>query len=285
MSDYFAALLRASGLDAATVDSPAGEDAGLPEVETFTAAPASAAPTETVPAAQARQAQVVIAEQQPAMPAEPRANVVSQPLAVAQPVLEPAALTQQPVIHPSTATPPADAPINQQALLQSVLRWVASDPQPSTAHEAASLTASSLNLPTSVAVASAAPAAPAAFDSAVFNAPQPLVAEPLVTPPNQQQASIAIAAPAAVSAGINQPATQLQPPAASFIAALPETPATPTEQPISVSIGAIHLRVEAPPAPAQPVAALKPGTGKASAAPRGVAPVRSGLSRRALRHL
>jgi hypothetical protein len=280
MSDYFAALLRASGLSGQPFAAPTA-DLGLEELEAFST------PTAGVPQARAETA----SSQPVAVPPAPAAVVqvthpesstpaVSQPSnPLSQPERAPAAISEASVPDIKTeAQPVAAAAISQQALVQSVLRWVASDPQQTP--ESVTVT-NTLAAPTSlmISVSETATTAPAELALNRHTESQ-VLAPPLAQPTQVQQAALgdALATP-------SPPVLAPDQPAAAVILQQLERPTEPAEQPISISIGAIHLRVEALAPPAQPVAAVKPAPSKTTAAPRTAITARSGLSCRALRPL
>jgi hypothetical protein len=279
MSDYFAALLRASGLSGQPFAAPTA-DLGLEELEAFST------PTAGVP-----QARDETASSQPvAVPPAPAVVQVTHPESstpavsqpsnpLSQPERAPAAISEASVPEIKTeAQPVAAAAISQQALVQSVLRWVASDPQQTP--ESVTVT-NTLAAPTSLMISVSETATTAPAELALNRHTESRVLAPQLTQPTQvQQAALgdALATP-------SHPVLAPDQPAAAVILQQLERPTEPAEQPISISIGAIHLRVEAPAPPAQPVAAVKPAPSKTTAAPRTAITARSGLSRRALRPL
>jgi hypothetical protein len=279
MSDYFAALLRASGLSGQPFAAPTA-DLGLEELEAFST------PTAGVPQARAETAlsQPVAVPPAPAVVQvthpESSTPAVSQPSnPLSQPERAPAATSEASVPEIKTeAQPVVAAAVSQQALVQSVLRWVASDPQQTP--ESVTVT-NTLAAPTSLMVSVSETATTAPAELALNRHTESQVLASQLTQPTQvQQAALgdALATP-------SHPVLAPDQPAAAVILQPLERPTEPAEQPISISIGAIHLRVDAPAPPAQPVAAVKPAPSKTAAAPRTAVTARSGLSRRALRPL
>jgi hypothetical protein len=267
MSDYFAALLRASGLTGAPVAAPSG-DAGLQVVDTFAAPPPAVGQTTTPPTSPAAKP-IVRKNIEPATAAEVRATVTEASRA---PVAQPTLGAPQPSV-PEAITAAEQPVVTQQALLQSVLQWVASDPQQ----------------PPEVAISEPAPhreAAPTHVQISATAQPAPAVPLPSPTVLAALNETQIIVAANPVAKPLPAPSSEL--PAANPVATL-QTPARaevnaePAEQPITVSIGAIHLRVDAPAAPAQPAAAVKPAATKTVPTAASTTPTRSSLSRRALR--
>ena len=278
MSGYFDGLMRASGLPlgAAPVIGPALRAAqGL---ELIQAQPAAGMPASAPqPASAVRQA--------PDPPARPLAAKPALPMRPKAPAAVDSAAPTPPARHADTATPdtprkaePAHAPVgaapllqvpertperpsaataqqqgvSRERLIQAAMRWIAAEPGP-VAPEPMRVTSE-----------------PGPIERNNFGMPARTVPEPEV-------AEVLILADAPRSAAAA---------AAEWLPALPPqapraaAPDPGTDAGLQVSIGAIHLRVDAPQAQAQ----------QAIPAPRHTAPqpsaaAGSGLSRRALRRL
>lgn len=285
MSDYFAALLRASGLGQTPgTAAPAGTELSVLDLEIpSVAAPTSHAPhvpaarTETLPAGPTPSVQAAAAL---ITPAADQPQLVDTPVnALATPTL--------PVAEPTTAqtlTASSEPLVAHQALVQSVMRWVAGD-QPAQSVAAAQQLSSSVAtsaLPGERLLTQANPPAARSVATATLSN-----VENVEAAPRAQQQLGAEATPVLPNA-LHQSSAAPQP-----AAALREQPEPEQSQPapadgLSISIGAIHLRVEAPAAPSAPQAAAKPAI--QPAAPRATtnpstATARSSLSRRALRRI
>jgi hypothetical protein len=276
MSDYFAALMRASNLFASsaapTLEAPLEFGVEVP------AATPSATPAPRPVHSEIRAA-VVASEQ--TMPAAP----VSQP-APAHPRDDnrpatsalPDAAAQGPRAEPSTVPPaaaqsrhgierPADGPPRHpqaDELVQAAMRWVASDPQlESPVRQVPMRRSAMMDIP--------------AIEPTPIAAVPPEAIAPLDPPRSTlavDAASIPLPAPVAIP---------VQPTDSDRRHAEPEAQVTAAEELLEISIGAIHLRVEAP-APrtlARPATPAAPAQQPAAPA----SPTRSGLSRRALRRL
>lgn len=280
MSDYFAALMRASNLfsDGATsaLDAP---------LEVVTEAPTSSEPSAPAPRPSTRETREAVATRE--MPA-PTAQV-AQPATAAPdhddssptPSLRPDSLSHRQQAEPAApgAEPQAPRvgiapqerppqPSRANDLVHAAMRWVASDPQlAEPARQAAEPLAAQPRIPDtgSTRVAPAQPVTrTAANPQRPQDAPDGVPAAPQVPAP----------APVALPPLVVAPAT-------------PRTegdaPRAATEEPLAISIGAIHLRVDAPAAQTQARPATPPAPAQRPAAPE--CPSRSGLSRRALRRL
>ncbi|MDH4606948.1 hypothetical protein [Pseudomonas sp. BN102] len=278
MSDYFAALMRASNLFASSaaptpeaplefgVEVPAPPLSAAPaphpvRSETRATVAASEQSTPVAPVAQPAPARQRHDDRHPATSAMP-APVAPGPRA------EPATLspaTSQSG-QPGVEMPDGDPPRRPRAdeLVQAAMRWVASDPQlvppgqqvPMHGHAMAHMPDSGLT---------------------PFAAIPPQVIAPLDPPRpplGADAASAPLPAPVALPIQATEPARRH---------AEPEAQVSEAEELLEISIGAIHLRVEAP-APqtlARPATPAAPAQQPAASA----SPTRSGLSRRALRRL
>lgn len=284
MSDYFAALMRASGLSQTPgTAASAGTELSVLDLEI----PLPAAPVSRAPHPQA--ARTETPWHAATSPAQAAATVV-------QPGPEKSSVTESPTgdlasaaiasPQPAPAQPesPASEPlVAHQALVQSVMRWVAGD-QP------AQSMASAQERPST----SATPALPG--ERLLTQASQP--AAQVVSTTTVARVESVETAPQADRQSPAQPAP-LAPSVRHELGLLPQSAAALREQPepekgepaaadgLSISIGAIHLRVEAPAAPRQPQATSKPAVPPATRATTGTPTpsTRSSLSRRALRRI
>lgn len=282
MSDYFAALMRASNLfsDGATsaLEAP-------PEV--VTEAPTSSEPSVPAPRPSLSETRNAVATRE--MPA-PTAQL-AQPATAAPhhddrsptPSLRPDGLShwqqaepaapgsEQPA--PQVGIAPQDRPpqpARAKDLVHAALRWVASDPQlTEPARQAAEPLAAQSRIPDTGSMR-VAPAQPVTRTAA--NPQHPQDAPDGMPAPPQVPAPAPVALPPLVVAPAT-PRTEADAPRAA------------TEEPLAISIGAIHLRVDAPAAQtlARPATPPAPAPAQRPAAP--ASPSRSGLSRRALRRL
>lgn len=183
---------------------------------------------------------------------------------------------------PTTVVSPARpaGATERDRLIQAAMRWIAADPAALPPSEPAPFVDSALTvqlgapstaplLPEAAArrdtaAASGNTAAAATFHDAGAPAWDAL-ALTRATPPAERAASTLADPP--------------WPPLAQALATLPASPAAPRQDPVQVTIGTIHLRVDAPAPPALQTAPAP------RAAPMPAAPPRSGLSRRGLRRL
>lgn len=262
MSDYFGALLRASGLAGRPITGAPARlevDAEWPALGTAAAAEAAAGTRRAAPAADSSSA------------AEPRRSPAPESAsgAVAAVVrTDPGSVSRSPAAHvdaeaaragsaaqdaahlppPAPVELPAPASVASHPAVQAALRWVAADPQAQppgreAARQVSPMTAGRLPAAELAAASTSATADPPARGA--FASPPRVIASARALP-------------------IDRPAPR---------------PAD-DEPAVEVSIGSIHLRVDGP---------ATPQTTTRSAAP--VAPVappavlRSGLARRALRRL
>jgi hypothetical protein len=280
MSDYFAALMRASNLFA----SSAAPSLEAP-LEFGVEVPAPPLPAAPAPHPVRLETRAAVAASEQSMPAAP----VAQP-APARPRRDdgrPATSVRQGNI-PQWQQAETEAPRSEQQgplpgapqqnsqprppqadeLLRATMRWVASDPQ---------LAAPRQQRPVPPA------AQPEILDSsdARLATVQPRAIAP-VAQPHLQDAPDAARVP--VQAAVPEPMTvapQIAAPAT--LRAEPEAQVAAAEEPLEISIGAIHLRVEAPAPRTLARPAAPPAPVQQPAAP--ASPTRSGLSRRALRRL
>ena len=286
MSDYFAALMRASGLGQAPgTTASSGTELSVLDLEIpAVAAPLGHAPhalaarTETLPPA------VPTATVQTAAPVIPpapdRPQFVDTPVnALATPTL--------PVAEPTTAqtVPVSSEPlVAHQALVQSVMRWVAGDksaPPTATVQQVPSTSATPA-VPGERPLTQPSPPTARSLATATLSNVETVEAAPLTHQPLPAE-------PAPFAQTARHPSS-LQQQAAAVVREQPEpeqSQPAPADG-LSISIGAIHLRVEAPAAPSAPQAAAKPAV--QPAAPRSTtspstATARSSLSRRALRRI
>jgi hypothetical protein len=266
MSDYFGALMRSSGLavgGAAPIVAPRVESA-MPiavdvEQPTARAQPAvSPAPTavhDTNPASTPH-APPVHDERS----AAPRATVESQTPVQAGAPLEAGSITS-PAIEP--AAPPAQqAPMPANALVRTAMQWVAAGPQELRAKPPEVVKPS--NTPAHEEPASHRP------DAIREQRPPARDESPGLHPRGEYQTAVPSQAlpPLPARPLIPQPATLRAAPAPA-----------PRDDTVEVSIGAIHVRVDAP---ATQTLARTPPAPRAASAPR---TDRGALSRRALRRI
>jgi hypothetical protein len=274
MSDYFGALMRSSGLavgGATPIVSPRAEAPMALEVEgerpalraevsawpTVVEAP-RAAPQSPMPG-------VLPAQDGAAERAEPTREAAASDTPVPTPLPSTSITTKAtpPLPEPDAAGPP-QAPVAAQALVRAAMRWVAAGP-----HEVRT-------------------------KSPVANEPKPQEATRVRSPdalreqrspardesrrshPGREDASSAPgpALPALASRPLAPPPATLRPD--------PPTVASPRDDSVEVSIGAIHVRVDAPATQTVARTPPQPPTPRAANAPR---PERGALSRRALRRI
>ncbi len=276
MSDYFAALMRASGLfspaGTPTFEAPLelGADATVPAAPSTpvsrpftsqalrTAIPDTRVPTPEAPASQPMQVDLA---REPGRPDEtPRPGNTAQlhDLALRQHTPE-SPLPQNIEEHEHQGRPSS---VNDP--VQAALRWIAADPQ----------LAAPLEQPSR------------------HGARPPQKSEGQPSPPHPEHATTR-AQPGSMPAPVANAAT-IVPSSSAFGAPIsaaepaipeiqPEAPGRSMEESVEISIGAIHLRVEAPAPQTVARPATQPVRNQPSATP--TAPGRSGLSRRALRRL
>ncbi|QQZ39407.1 hypothetical protein IF690_15155 [Pseudomonas sp. SK3(2021)] len=281
MSDYFGALMRSSGLTigAATTDSaPPASTADLLETDIERSAPALQPPPTLTTQPQARPLPPVATSAKPrsgreaeapaARPTPPGQDTMADvdrrhdksgykdvlPTAVQAPL----AAASPTDYNTAAAQPPG------HDVVRAVMQWVAADPQLATSRPPRET-----------------PHAPlAALDGAEL----PAMREPTSTLGSVPQARWPAQAPQhsvaqAVEAEQGPPRSATAVPLKTAFAPTP----APSDERGEISIGAIHLRVDAP--PAQPLALARPAP---AAAPRAGAPAstpRCALARRALRRI
>jgi hypothetical protein len=270
MSDYFAALLRSSG-----IATPHAAGAVRPVVERT--APAEAPPVEQSVSLQASDATGEPASQ-PSLARAPlavqpaTAHIASEPASMPRPTIPADLAGNAPTVSAeSTAAPPdtisaeaqsdASQPPLSRALIDAALRWVAAGEQPDRDH----------------------PRTQAHEPVPTFAEPSGHLASRPSTPAQPPGAPIALAHPVAAATVTHERSAAMLPPLRSettshlsdVIAA-----AIDRDPPLDISIGAIHVRVDAP--AAQTV--TQPSAPRPVVAPR-AAPGRSALARRALRRI
>ncbi|MCY1535744.1 hypothetical protein D9M68_711630 [compost metagenome] len=287
MSDYFAALMRASNLfadsAAPALEAPLefGMEVPVPSVptepapstaisETRGAVAARELPAPTAPGPQPAPASLHHDDSSPATSVR-RGNIPQWQQA------EPGAPRSEqqaplPGIDPQHSQP---RPPQADELVRAAMRWVASDPQ---------LAAPVLQSPVQQSpVRRAAQPDIADTGSTRLAAVQPVTIAP-VDRPGLEDAPGAVRAQVQVPMPV--PAPETVPPQVAAPATLrtePEAPVAAAQEPLAISIGAIHLRVEAPAAQTVARPATPPAPAQRPTAP--ASPTRSGLSRRALRRL
>ncbi|MDH4554516.1 hypothetical protein E8F11_04855 [Pseudomonas sp. BN417] len=278
MSDYFAALMRASNLFASGatpspeaplefgVEAPAAPLPAAPALRPLRTEPRAAviASEQPTPAAQvsqpvpARQRHDAIHPASSAIPAlvapGPRAEPATRSPAAPQ--------SRQPGVELPDGGPPRSPQAGER--VQAAMRWVASDPQ---------LTPPVQPAPTPRrAMAENPDRGQTPFAAIPPEASAPL--EPPRPPLARNEASAPLPTPVAIPIQATEPARRYAEPEAQVAAA---------EEQLEISIGAIHLRVEAP-APRTLARTATPAT-PAQQPAASASPTRSGLSRRALRRL
>ena len=269
MSDYFDGLLRSSGLplSQAPVIAPSMRGAA-PAAALDLEAPMDLAPAESSAVATARPIQPAFA-QTPApawtfesvAPNETSDSATSfgfPPTLKAEPLpaAVPASVETKAALARPIAVPATEPAMTHERMVQAAMRWIAAEP--------------AQDGPMAIATPERAPYEPLASDRPRQTFIDTLPTPSAPAPSAPQRAEPASARPNAVS--------QAQPPSRAVAAPMERAmPAPAREEAIQVSIGAIHLRVEAPAPPAL----------HTTVAPRPPAAVpttpRSGLSRRALR--
>ncbi|WP_131679671.1 hypothetical protein [Metapseudomonas furukawaii] len=280
MSDYFAALMRSSGLFSHRAEQA---PEAPPELEMDVPAPrapdapgpAIGIPRERVPGRETP----MPTNGQPHPAPDPAHHGQSRPA----PSIDPGDLPQWQQAAPDAPRPreqvPAPGAPSQDGpprppqadeLLRAAMHWVASDPQQAASAQRASLDRATQPHPGTPDTATTRVAAVPPHTMATpgqSRRPAPADgdrAQEVVTTPEPVPLAPRVAAPA-------------------ILRAEPDGPDGTAEEPLTISIGAIHLRVEAP-APqtvARPAAPTPPAQRPAAPA----SPTRSGLSRRALRRL
>jgi hypothetical protein len=271
--DYFGALMRSSGLGAAAT----GVDPGGLEVDASPAAAELPSPTgwnEPVSPAAAMPMAAV-----PAVPATTAAPVVPAPLHI-EPVEAGPADAVVVASAAVAARPDAAQAATGHAMVDAAMRWVAADPRqpPHAVHEAP------LRPPRPLARAPVDGTRPAAQQDTAPDRPQP-GPEPRPELVVDRSAETSFPDPTPLPERETRPNVLAWPRPARATApssAMPPTAPLAREDRIEVSIGAIHLRVDAP--AAQTVAHAAPPP--AAEPPAGASPfARGALSRRALRRL
>ncbi|WP_349607242.1 hypothetical protein [Cupriavidus sp. DF5525] len=264
MSDYFGALMQAGGIHVGSGESPA---------RPVTATLAEAGPDDAGPDAAPGADGPVQLVDEPKSTARPAAAAASQPLTEARSIAAgmPGEIPRQRVELPTPPVPASAAglvptapereasptalaaapeaaragtPPTAQAMIAAALRWISSA-EPEESAPARASGAQALRGATQTS---------AYMEEASANLPEAAPAMPLSVPGDSN------------AAWLRPEPEWAEPPVA---AAAPDT--------VAVSIGAIHLRVDAPP----PVAPASPAAPQQPPAPA----LRSGLSRRALRRI
>ena len=271
MSDYFAALLRSSG-----IATPHAAGAVRPVVERT--APAEASPVEQSVSLQVSDA-IGEPASQPSVARAPlavqpaTAHIASEPASMPRPTIPADFAGNAPTLSAeSTAAPPdttsaevrSDAsqpPLLSHALIDAALRWVAAGEQPDRSH----------------------PRSHAHEPAPTFAEPAGHLALRASTPAQPPDAPIAFAHPVAAATVTHESSAAMLPPLRSETTSnLPAVVAAAIDRdpPLDISIGAIHVRVDAP--AAQTV--TQPSAPRPVVPPR-AAPGRSALARRALRRI
>jgi hypothetical protein len=267
MSDYFGALFRATGLAGRPVAAaPALREVDV-EVPVAGDAAVAEAPTDprgASPASAANPSSAAVPSHPPTAAATPvGAAATGAADAVAGPARAPAAVGHADAAKAEPATTdaadapapidlPAPSEVVSHPAVQAALRWVAADPQ-------------------------GQPQAP-------LQRPDP-ARSALATPAGRSSSPVpAIAATSAIAESPTRVDTIGAPPrvaASARAAPFDRPPRRPDDEPaVEVSIGSIHLRVDAP---AAPQTTTRAAAAAAPAAPPSAA--RSGLARRALRRI
>ncbi len=281
MSDYFGALIRASGL-AGRIDPPLAANHGITEIEVQQdAPPARTSPVTQVPRTNTQRTEImttppVATTTMPASAireysAPPRTEhtelASDRPLPASAP--EPRGETSMAPglptapVSASSPRPQETAPDPGQAMVQAALRWVAAGDQTASSTIAPDITPSPPKAPQALAADQPSPPA------------RSIVSRPLVEPASPTAKLPELAMPTR-AAPIRQMEAKEQ--------ALPPVRGTrradSREETVEVTIGAIHLRVDAPP-PQTVVQSPLPTPRSTADRP----PPRSALSRRALRRI
>lgn len=283
MSDYFGALLRSGGLpvsgirpvtgDASLVRRYNPEDFGIHEIDEQRIVPAGAASNDqpTVPSTPAatragsgEAEALAVGPVNPALPPPLKPTRPESPNAAPAPELarddERLASPTLPMHAEPTFSEPAASPSSGPALVQTALRWIAAGERITDEASESSPT------PPPLRASSEPPDAHERSAAASTITPDPPApAMPLTPVPERAPMRAQPRAAPEATASLREPAADRR----------AAVPGFPREEVIEVSIGAIHVRVDAPPAvavtptPPAPQPAVTP-------APR------SGLSRRAL---
>lgn len=285
MSGYFDALMRSSGMDIG------GRAPATAYVERSPAATASRA-VETAPASQQAVAPIPAADsiEQPVLEVAPARSAPSMPDADAHGAqaafagpdeVRPHTMTDADSVADAPAVPatrPAEGtkPDLGQQLVRAAMQWVAADPQ---------------HVPAVAKVVPPRGQPPLSRDEGTsVIAPSPVLSRPprdRGVDASAEPLRATVATPPALDLTTHEP---FAPPAlpirsARQAAAVPPVPVASSsrDEVVEVSIGAIHVRVDAP--SAQTVA--RPATMSPATGPRAgtATPVRSALSRRALRRI
>ncbi|HUG24244.1 hypothetical protein [Piscinibacter sp.] len=281
MSDYFGALMRSSGLavgGAAPIVAPRVE-AGMP-VEVHVEQPAVRAEPAMSPAPRAAHSAESPEPAVRALPAQVARDVHDEPAQRPDRPREPeaaptSAQTSAPmeaaaVAHPSidaAAQPASQAPVTAHTLVRTAMQWVAAGPQ-----EVRAKPPAVIDPPIATTPPEPAPRSP----DEIRDQRPPARAESLELPPSHEHPpSPPRLAPPPI------PARPLIPQPATLRAERP-SPASPRDDTVEVSIGAIHVRVDAPATQTVARTPPPPPAPRAASAPR---PERSALSRRALRRI
>lgn len=280
MSDYFGALMRSSGLavgGAAPIVAPR-IDTGMP-VEVHVEQPAARAEPAMSPAPRAAHppenlgpaVHALSVQEAHDVHGEPaqRLDRLHEPEAAPASVQTPAPLGTAATANPSIegiTTPAPPAAVTAHTLVRSAMQWVAAGPQEVRAKPPAVIDA-----PIATAPPESTSRSP---DEIRDQRPSARDGFPGLHPGHEHDEHPSLAlAPIPARPLITSPAT---------LRAEPAAPASPRDDSVEVSIGAIHVRVDAP--PTQTVARTPPAppSPRAAHAPR---PERSTLSRRALRRI
>ena len=277
MSDYFGALLRSAG--AAPADglarrralqpmAPLGDAAAHESLEQFVEieAPASVAAVAGAPLSP-----------EPPMRPPPSIDPDVPPTRDAAPARQ--SSTVRPAAQGEAAASPAAAwPAGDEApvhpLVEAALRWVRADASAVAPRPTEPLSAPQMELgePASTTLLRAAPAAPPLPD------PPP---QEETTPRRAKRSEPIRAVPVAVGE-LDLDAPRPTPAGSGVVAATDALPRAPSPAQVDVSIGTIHVRVDAPPAP-RPVTPAPPPLARPPAAGRDS--TRSSLSRSRLPRL
>lgn len=278
MSDYFAALMRASNLFASsavpTPEAPLELGVEVP-APPLPATPAPhPAPTETQAAVAASEASTPAAPVPQPAPARQSHDHSRPATSAIRSTVAPGSRAEAATLSPAAAQSPLPVvalprdggprPPQPDERVQAAMRWVASDPQ-----LAPPVQQTPKHRPAMTDIADSDPTPFAAF---LHETIAPL--DPPRSPLDRDAASAPLPAPMAMPVQTVEPARRH---------AEPEAQVSAAEELLEIAIGAIHLRVEAP-APrtlARPATPAAPAQQPAAPA----SPTRSGLSRRALRRL
>lgn len=285
MSDYFGALIRASGLAAGT-GPPVAADHGITEIEAQHDAPVAAdhGITDIEVQRDAPPAAITAVAKEPRRDTQP--TEIITPPRVATPTLPAPAIREyaapsgtaytalasdRPLPTSPSGSPPASSPRPQeaapkpgQAMVHAALRWVTADvPSPSASTEIAPEPTPPIPAPKSTAHKITPPARPA------ISPPEAGPVPGATTLPPEAPIPLRVAP-------IRHPASTDQPPP---WASATRRPASHDEE-VEITIGAIHLRVDSSP-PQTVVQAPAPTPRPPADRP----PPRSALTRRALRRL